>query len=510
MRRQRRFLGDLDAATDKQFGNHFVESVDLTRLLEPHSHIVYGSKGVGKTALRRALTELNRDSFYTTKTIDLDKISFSQVHEALSKLKDTTRTEVPTLARNTWRNVLAMYCLEAILETLPAGHPLAVRIKGTLQSEGFENEDSNDRLVNFIDWLFNRVAEAGTQSQAPTPLGLNAKQRKVINVFPAVHDVRGLLEDSTSIVKESEKVIVVCLDGFDSIIDHSPDSRRAIFAGLIDAIFKCSKDPLFHEAFCFKAFLPQELTDEARTAVWDADKFIQYTHYLRWSEADFQTLIQKRLATYAKTRSSSFLEVWHEFMPDKIRNETHRIDEPSFNYIIRHTLYRPRQLLAHVQAILDRWDEQSDSHRVDPSFIPRVVASMNQTMATGVVNQLGVKYTNLDLFMKSWNGSANVLPMAEFRARISKHFDYAPAEIKAFFSDLYNVGVVGIVPKGSQAKGPQLRVRFGSVGDRFEKYVQTADDAEFVALSPMFHEYCGCVPSEFGAIIPIADSLSGR
>ena len=57
------------------------------------------------------------------------------------------------------------------------------------------------------------------------------------------------------------------------IVDHSAESRRAIFAGLIDAIDKCSSDALFVNAFSFKAFLPQELTDEANAIVWDSDKF---------------------------------------------------------------------------------------------------------------------------------------------------------------------------------------------------------------------------------------------
>src|SRR5690348_15062457 len=99
----RRFFGELDAAMDEHFKEHFIESLHLERLLSNESDIIYGSKGVGKTALRRALTEIHEPSYFSTKTIDLDQISFSQLHACLCKLKDTTQTEVPTLASNTWR-----------------------------------------------------------------------------------------------------------------------------------------------------------------------------------------------------------------------------------------------------------------------------------------------------------------------------------------------------------------------------------------------------------------------
>ena len=59
---QRRFLGELDAAKDQYFKNHFVESLDIELLNTERSDIVFGAKGVGKTALRRALTELHKDA----------------------------------------------------------------------------------------------------------------------------------------------------------------------------------------------------------------------------------------------------------------------------------------------------------------------------------------------------------------------------------------------------------------------------------------------------------------
>jgi hypothetical protein len=509
MARQRRFLGELDAAKDQQFENHFVESLDVSRLNSSRSDIVYGAKGVGKTALRRALTELNQSLFYSTKTIDLNSISFSQVHDALSILKDTSKTEVPTLARNTWRNVLAMYCLETVADALPGLHQLRIRISKFLNEEDFSDGDSNNRLLSYIERIFLIIGRLGLEEESHfAPLGLTKKQRNVINAFPSHPEARLLLEECSVIVRESGKVCLVCLDGFDSIVDHTEESRKAIFAGLIDAIHKCSSDPLFMNAFSFKAFLPQELTDEAHAIVWDSDKFTQSTHHLSWAEEDFQRFVRKRLLTYSRTKSNKFWDVWHEFMPDKVRNEAHRIEESSFSYILRHTLFRPRHVLDHLQNILDRWDEISVSFRVDPTFIPPIVAKKNYELAKIVINQLELTHPGLGEFMQSWGGSSNVIFVNDFLVRLQRFMVcQSSQEASKLFDTLFNFGLFGIARKSKLARGSQLaRFKFGFVGDVFEPNIHAAvDGADLVALSPMLREYCGCTPSEWGAIIPVSE-----
>jgi len=500
-RKQARFLGKLDAAADDNFKDHFVESLDLRRLLTNDSDIIYGSKGVGKTALRRALTELKEDHFFATKTVNLDDISFAQAHTALEKLRDTTSTEVPTLARNIWRNLLAMYCLEAVAEHV-TDDDLRNAIMATLASEGFASVESNKRFIGQIERLLVRIAEAGLDDQ-PAPLGLNTKQLTLVNTFPSNPDVEALLRKCT----ELPGVVLICVDGFDSIVDHTRESRKAIFAGLIDAIQKSSNDLRFKRRFCFKAFLPQELTDDAHASLWDSDKYLFNTHYVRWGESDFQSLIRRRLIPYSRTKSGQFADIWNEHMPEKVRNDAHKLEEQTFSYILRHTLYRPRQILTHLQRILDKWDEVSEAVRVDPTFIPQVVAATNYDLARSVVGQLEIKYPLLGVFMQSFNGLDSTIMVSDFLERLRRLFSLTtPADTSKLFDDLFNCGVFGVAPRESVNKGRQKSdFKFAFVGDRLLRSVHaTVEHDDFAALSPMFHEYCGCAASAYGAVIPIA------
>jgi hypothetical protein len=192
-------------------------------------------------------------------------------------------------------------------------------------------------------------------------------------------------------------------------------------------------------------------------------------------------------------------------MPDRVTNASHRTEEPSFNYILRHTLYRPRQLLTHLQVILDKWDETRDSFRVDPSFIPPVVAGTNYLLAKAVVGQLETKRPGLGRFLQSWKGTPITVSASDFQDRLSRILGYdTPEEVNSACDDLYNFGVFGIASGEAAIKGAQqTHFRFGFVEDSFERNANTSiEEGDLLALSPMFREYCGCTPSEYGIVVP--------
>jgi hypothetical protein len=313
-----------------------------------------------------------------------------------------------------------------------------------------------------------------------------------------------LLLNCAKIVADSGKAVVLCLDGFDTIVEHTAESRKAIFAGLIAAVHQYAKDPELCDAFCFKAFLPQELAEGA--FVWDEDKFARHTHYLSWSEADFQEFLKRRLSPYAKTKSNRFLDVWHEFMPDKIHNDTHGTDEISFNYILRHTLYRPRQLLMHLQEIFDRWSENSNVARVDPSFIPRIVARTNYNLAKGVVDRLELAHPRLSVFMQSLRSAPSIMRTGEFQGRMKNIFKLEGVQdVADAFNVLFNFGIFGTAKESDMPKpGQEVRFGFGFIGDRIANVAASVDDRDYVALSPMFREYCGCTAAQWGPVIPVS------
>jgi hypothetical protein len=513
-----RSLGDLDAEHDLRLPQLFIKVEEMQGIYTNRSSIIYGVKGSGKTAIRLALTKFLSNIYYAAVGVDLKDLSFVHIHAALRKLHDSGGGEnEAVLARHTWLNVLTLYGLDALCAALPNSEGLRARIESILVDEGFHQvkSDSTKSLLQHIIRLLEKVAkitsdEWGYESDAANEVKRSLETREITSQFPSHPEILSVLESASNILGDGKRVLV-CLDGFDSILtNHSqesrskitPESRTAIFAGLIDAVYTCATDERLSRVFCFKAFLPQELTKEAHQMVWDHDKHYDKTFHLQWSVGEIQQFLHQRLQTLSRSKAKEFNQVWAEFMPTQIRNEVHGVDEATFDYILRHTLYRPRQVMWHVQTILNQWDTINSSPRVDPSFIKPIVAQTNKELAKSTVAQLEFDYPLLESFLRSFGGQPNVIPAEQFLKRVTKIFNCDAANEPDIVEALFKFGLFGTAKEGRVQPGsPRSEFQFGFVGD--PTTYSALDSNDLIAVSPMFHEYCRCIHSNYGVITPV-------
>ncbi|HAK79815.1 MAG TPA: hypothetical protein DCM71_23630, partial [Runella sp.] len=221
--------------------------------------------------------------------------------------------------------------------------------------------------------------------------------------------------------------------------------------------------------------------------------------------------IEKRFAPFSRKKYSKFVDVWTEFMPEKIINPVHGVDEFTFDYILRHTLYRPRQILNHIYNIIKQWDESNTTNdKIHPNFIPKVVAKNNIIMATKVAEQLLVIYPNIISFLKSWQGSPTIIEARKCKEKIGKYFlnDHSVTDfskIDKIFDELFDFGLFGIaVTNQTMPNNKRIEFKFAFVGDNINYLVHNfTGDNDLIAFSPMFREYCGCQASEY-LIVPIS------
>ncbi len=501
--RSKRDLGSLEAQKDTNFENHFIEAQNLEKIIDDDSDIIYGLKGSGKTALCRALTELNKEKFLVTKFINLDSISFLQIHSALKALNETTNKEIINLSSKTWHNVLLLYSIEAFATILPDSDNLKDQIDNFVSKKLYKNKESNNRLFSFIEGLIQKIRDLGISTDDEAPLGLTRSQFEEINK-EFDDELYELIKLCNQKLTYQTKKILVCLDGFDSIIDHSEESRMAIFSGLVDSIYKCSKDNFINTYFCFKAFLPRELTSDIRIRHFDADKFIFNNHTLNWTLTEFKELLKKRMASFSKTKSSNFLDIWYEHFPEKVYNSVHSVEENTLEYILRHTLYRPRHLLIQVQYLLDEWDSKYTSIRIDPSFIPKIVCQTNSILAELIATELEYAISGITPFLFSFHSVSSTMDFKYFKERMKRMFGLQTIdEERALFDKLFNIGIVGFFKKGDLKK--KLNNSIGcyfsySSGQASRKVYNSLDNEDIIVLSPVFQEYCGCDYSQYGFI----------
>jgi hypothetical protein len=503
-----RDLGSISAEFDERFQRHFVATPEFANLLSDHCMIVAGAKGSGKTAIMRALTDIDfyRKKYAAVYPVKLDGLKFAQLYAAIKRLNDASDHGIIAITRTAWQNVIAVYVLEAALQYKLVGGRDRGEIRKYLTQSGYHNSATSDRLLGHLERVWQLLAKLSREkedAEVEPLIGLRARQQKVIGAFPSDRRLDDYLTATLQAIRSSGKRLLVCLDGLDSVVEYSVESRDLIFAGLIDAIHKCATDSRLQGTLIVKALIPKELAQGARARLRDLDKIDQIMESIHWDTHNLGEFIRKRLEEHLRTKGRSFEEVWHEFFPDRVRNDIHSLEEDTYEYLLRHTLFRPRQLLLHVQNILNAWDRRAvrAPFKVDPKFIPRVVAQTNNELAEYVVNELSLDFPTLSHFLKSFRGLPSVMGWSEFSLRMERFLGVPNERVADVFTDLYNYGIFGV----ALAQGKPGQFAFGFMTRRVERNVASGmKDNALVAIAPMFVEYCNCKPSPVGIVAPCA------
>lgn len=504
----RRDLGSVSAETDVHFLRNFVESREFSRLLQDECSIVIGAKGSGKTAVMRALADVYPSRYAHVKDVKLDGLKFDPLFGALQELDRASGQGLVAIARAAWQNIIAINVLEGMLETKLADAGLRREIRRYLVKSDQLGTSSTDKFSTYVERLWQKVVIWSGEKkvgQAPPLMGLTPRQQSAISSFPADSRLEDLLRRVFEAVDSTGKKFLLCFDGLDSVVEHTIESRDYLFAGLIDAVYKSATHPLLSRSLSLKMLIPKELAHGARRRLRDLDKEEQYFEAIHWNDQNLADFLRKRMDRYVKVKGRPFDEVWREYFPEKVRNDAHGIDEETFHYLLRHTLFRPRQLLLQVQSILNKWDSRPNvvAFRIDPTFIPRVVSETNYRLSEYVVNELVLDFPNLESFLKSFRGIPCVTQWSVVCERLKSYLGVPKEKVNESFTELYNYGIFGVMASSNEA-GKASTFRFGFMSQNVERHIAATliDDSQ-IALAPMFAEYCGCRSSPVGVVSPI-------
>jgi hypothetical protein len=505
-----RNLGSGSAEQDPRFRHHFVSTADFDRLVSDSCAVVIGAKGSGKTALMMSLTTVYKERFAGVHAIKLDELKFGPLVEAIKRLDKASHHGILSIARTSWQNVIGIYILEGVRQTELVDGDTRSDIVKYLRKTDQLNTAATEKMGGHLERIWAVICSWSGEAERgrAEPLqSLSAKQHAVISAFPSDDNMERLLRKAMDEARAREKPFLLCFDGLDSVVEHSLEARDIIFAGLIDAAYKCVTHPIFSGGLALKVLLPKELAHGARRYIRDLDKEEQFVEAIHWDSDNLAEFMRKRLEEYTKTKNRPFDEVWKEYFPERVRNDAHGVEEDTFQYFLRHTLYRPRQLLIQVQQVLNKWDSRDPnaSFRVDPTFIPRAISEVNTRLSEYIVNELRLDFPALEHFLRSFRGLPSVLEWWQVEDRMSRFLEISPKDVEQAFTDLYNYGVFGIAKDVEADSRKMVPFTFGFMTPDVESNVVRRLTAKsLIGLSPMFVEYCGCKPSTVGVVVPTA------
>jgi hypothetical protein len=379
--------------------------------------LLIGRKGAGKTAMLVGYRHENREDYLAEADIDIiaDEFPLAPLFnffyiEIVKKVngrrekteaRDTDLAQFldPTkVATYAWKQSLVAAAVFMAAEKILASevaHKLSEDEKktlneahgGVLKLMGLNNgknlfSSGGDLLSGLLVFFFGDFSTmietmleestggfAGMIARISTKLAVMAKTNTVENLRKPVQQIRQILE-------RHQKKVLLTLDRFDDFYDefqYRQDSgdlayeKRTFLASLLKGLVIAARDlqrdtsnyAWMHMIFTIPMdkFLELQLRERA-------DLESNHVVRLEWSPKELYELVNRRIAAALKLPEKEVPNAWKTLFPFDVTNARVReVKEDSFLYIVRHSLWNPREIQMYLKALFVEMEKRpADEH----------------------------------------------------------------------------------------------------------------------------------------------------
>lgn len=318
--------------------------------------LIYGRKGSGKSTLVEYLGSDSQNSKVITIRPRKTNL-FQKVLVAINEVKDDDR-----LIEESISNTIEFILFAQIMRSVVG------------EANKFISGGNLETIYNFL-------CQYGLHqgSVLRKAISLISKQTGKISLVPDISQLLNTLEGDVEYedakdalieyTKEINKSVVLCIDDIDQIGFSFSRYDRLFVNGLL--ILMGRNNVNFIESGAkIRIFLtiPSELY--FHSTMWGADWITGKSNCLNWDDPkDMLGLVNKRIAMEMNVRkhhkrskddiySIDSDKTWNRIFPTSIKNKLNR-DESSFDYLLRHTFYTPRHMLALCDKVLTRIEHEA-------------------------------------------------------------------------------------------------------------------------------------------------------
>jgi hypothetical protein len=529
--------GNVEAMSDRYLPEYFVNTPNVQESCRDDTWIISGEKGSGKTALKRVFAE---ESFgYSTKfhkviNIDFQVARLTTIEPLLDNIIKSTGATSLDLLINYWEFILITETAKHIHKhdtplRLPS-HPNDAVASLILQY--FHNLSKSSIIDGFqsiaeFAWTFFEEKKAtpnlGVQ---PSSVGNeNFKSaRKNIMEFPLDQDAFISIQDQIiDVIKKAGKPVLLVLDGFDGVINAKQAASphiQTIFIGLVEAVLTIKRDPELSKCLKIKALIPYDRylalnPPTCKDPIRDMDKIRSLNHSIHWTKADLKDFVAKRISVSLNTYFSTE-DALCRILPKHIINETYGLAENTFDYVLRHTLWRPRHVQEHFLAMTKalRLASVDKAGVIEEHHVRGCISAQSIEMVKCFIEEYAIDHPNIGDFIDKFKGISNVMPFKKF-ALIVENFihDFGQDDkwqVLQKIDCLYKMGFFGylrkLLPKKSfvslndnvylppqTLNKHQIYWDFYYRSNIFVPVVREPQSDSTVGIHPIFFDYCGMV-----------------
>lgn len=511
--------GPTDAdAPDRLFTEKFVEPIEVKQLLHPKYCIVTGEKGSGKTALRQALLQKYKGNYSGIVDMDFNALEYPAIVLNLNQLAQVTNIPRLSMLTHYWQYVLLVQCMKEFLLRVDDGTHLDYSLVRNYLEKNHLIEASYLRMFlnlitkcwSFVDSYTRPSEHKGFPDMPFLPSNLAPEVVDQIKDFPMLNpEFVTACSSFDKCLKAHKQHYLIILDGFDRFENREAirSDVNLIFESLVEAVYALSISPTWSTQLEIKALIPHDRFLNIRLR--DSDKFGERQRSIKWTYVGLQEMLARRARLHSKlSQISEFDKIWRELLPERIENPYYHIEEYSYDYLLRHTMHRPRQLQMHLQMLGEHYQDQV----IEPHMLARIVKQSCRKIAKYYIDEYYIDHPRLDMFIARFHDKFNILAFQEFRSIVEdaiSRYSIQGWTVEAKIDTLYEMGFFGVLheiaehhllnddecrylpPRKAGIK--PYRVMFYYKNPR-SRIVNRLNDRSRIAIHPMFFDYADMKP----------------
>lgn len=470
----------------------FVKTATFLRARNREVSFVIGRKGAGKSTITHVLPVLSMPPPAEVLRIDFEQLPFDMCYNILryhpAEASDLRHAYSPIYSYQLlWDLFLHLFFAWTVSDKLPRNRRPRQLIRKLLDKplkRSTELSEKNaiatnvlfvfafEKVVEYLDLLMRRKGTEGSMSATYGEFSPTKVRTHVLGAagWQSLQDYIGGYEPAT------DRVLITA-DGFDTMVGYftmesaDPDDtarfEREILLALVRIVLnkgpgKAGGKLYRHADFCIA--IPFDRFYDVRTR--DRDRFQYRSRFTRiaWSGMELSALVRKRLALLRETkdpkgksledRLAAVMKNGYPELPDEVAfqfgSAHYRL--PLFIYVLRHTFWRPRDVLFYYSSLLAAAEAFGKKRDEMPSgFVRQVIAGATRSIIEDeFLAEFSSTFRNLPRVVRAFRYAPQVLSWSELKQRLDGiKFETTLSEdgvssLTWKVSLLYDIGMIGI------------------------------------------------------------------
>lgn len=494
-------LDHFTAQREEYFADHWIATPAFERATRLEKPIIFGAKGCGKSALARYLVDMRGDTDIICRHLDLTQLQHGRIVSQLKLISDKLLADNATLLANYWRHLFLLHFLREVsiaAESLDDSSATALqRVREVLDRPEPQSEQDpiGYTILSYIAKCIRAFEEAlisrTNRDDPPVINGLTRKELAMLEQYPSDDRFVDACLVAAGLLAKIRRHICIVVDGLDRAGAKDRKAHPIVLGSIVHAVKRLALDSALSGVLSIKILVPRELFFALPDR--DLDQYVTLQTHLSWDPGSLRQLIERRILAAVRRTKTLPVEV------DAVMARSLPDGSDALGYMIRHCMYRPRQLLYYVQTTL----ENASGPTATGHDVIRSVKSASSDLCRYFIQENHFKYPALRRTLEGLAGLSSVVTLATLLQRL-------PNRGQPTVDMLYDCGALGIIEETPEWLPPDPSGCTQTIGGTARQiscefiykpgarsYVLPGLPPEtLVTLHPMLHAHFGIVPAQ--------------